>query len=121
MTLVARPDTVLVASAGGVATSGGAGGLAGAGVCGAAAAINAFTSGPDGAPAVDEADAAAGAAGAAAADGADGAGGAVASVDWPLPNSAFIATSNVGPYARRSCSASTTSRSSGMGLRSACR
>src|SRR5438046_1757124 len=33
MTLVARPDTVLVASAGGAATSGGAGGLAGAGVC----------------------------------------------------------------------------------------
>ena len=30
-------------------------------------------------------------------DGADGAFGAVASVDWPLPNSAAIATSNVGP------------------------
>ena len=37
------------------------------------------------------------------------------------PNSDAIADSKVGPYARRSCNASTTRRNSGMGLRSACK
>src|ERR1700722_505738 len=41
--------------------------------------------------------------------------------DTPPPKRADIADSKVGPYARRSCSASTTRRNSGIGLRSACR
>ena len=46
---------------------------------------------------------------------------AVRSVDAAFPKSPAMAASNVGPYASRSCNASTTSRNSGMGLRSACK
>src|SRR5438067_1591858 len=48
-----------------------------------------------------------------------GGGAAGAIVDGALPNNAATADSNVGPYASRSCIASTTRRSSGIGLRSA--
>ena len=41
--------------------------------------------------------------------------------DTAPPKSAAFADSKVGPYARRSCRASTTRRNSGIGLRSACR
>ena len=39
--------------------------------------------------------------------------------ETPPPKRAAIADSKVGPYASRSCSASTTRRNSGIGLRSA--
>jgi hypothetical protein len=47
--------------------------------------------------------------------------GAALTDETAPPNSATIADSKVGPYASRSCSASTTRRNPGMGLRSACR